>query len=307
LLDLAMCLIDADFLNRQRAYLMAVGLDLDEAERRLMVTLPEAATLPAPVERDDALGRHLATLGELSGAAGPSVEIAVRAFRTQVAVALAPLWQAYRGMALHFSLLALVALMVSFVMATYVLPTMDHSYQSLGAELPVLTHLVLTIGNSLWLPIVFLLPAVAAWWWPQRIRAAIELRLAPQSGWLATLLLGRSLRHLWAAYEITVARAAAQAGLAPEQALTLAAGYARGWHGATPHWSGDALERARLAARLGTFLQELGFQRDEHWRQLPLQAGARRDVLATLLSLFLGVTVGAFVIALYIPFFKLAG
>lgn len=302
-----MSLIDADFLNRQRAYLMAAGLDLDETERRLAATLPEAAVLASPIERDDALGRHLATLGERSGAAGPAIEIAVRAFRAQVAVALAPLWQAYRGMALHFSLLAGVALLVGFVMATYVLPTMQDSYRSMGAELPVLTQLVLTVGNSLWLPILFLLPAVAAWWWPQRIRAAIELRRPPQSGWLATLLLGRSLRHLWAAYEITVARAAAQAGLAPEQALALAAGYARGWHGAVPHWSGDALERARLAGRLGTLLPELGFQRDEHWRQLPLEAAARRDVLATLLSLFLGVTVGAFVIALYIPFFKLAG
>lgn len=299
--------IDADFLNRQRAYLMASGLDAEVVEQRLAASLPEGAVLPTPTGGDDALGRHLAGLGERYGPAGPAAAIALRAFRVEVSVALAPLWQAYRGMALHFSLLAGMALLVSVMMATFVLPTMQDSHRAMGAELPLATHFLLILGNSRWLPVLFVIPAIGAWWWPQRVRAAVELRRPPQSGWLGTLLLGRGLPQLWAAYEITVARAAARAGVAPEHAMAMSARYAEGWHGPQPLWTGQLLERARLAARLGTFVQELSFQRDELWRELPLRAAARRDLLALVLSLFLGVAVGAFVIAIYLPIFTLAG
>jgi hypothetical protein len=296
---------DADFFERQVQYLVATGHHPAEARRRVSVVLPEP-NLSLGQHRMDALDSHLAGLTAAIGPTMPQVGAAVRAFRSQVAVAFAPVWHAHRALALHLSMLALVAWLLAWLMGHFVLPQMEATYRSFGADLPAATWFVMRWSDTLILPVLFATPAVLTWWLARRARAAVELQRSPVSARFATLLLGSGGMRLWTAYEATLAKAAFDAGLEADAAIDLALDYARGWHGPKAAWSAEGLARARMAGRLGTLAFELAHQREQNWSELPLRAAERREWLALIASLLLGTAVGFYVIALYLPIFKVS-
>lgn len=301
-----MTTMDADFFERQVDYLVAAGQSPSEALGRVRALVPEPATDPGHRSTADALDAHLATLRAALGPALPEVASALRAFGAEVSLALVPTWHAWRGLVVHMAMLAFVAFLVAWLMGTFVLPQMEATYRSFGADLPPVTRTVLRWSDSLALPLLFAAPALLSWWLLRRAQAASSLRLAPCKARFALRLLGSGGRRLWAAYEITVARAALAAGFEPDAAIDLGLRYGREWHGEESLWTADGIARARLAGRLGTLAWELDYQKDASWRGVPLGVIERREWVALAASLLLGAAVGLYVIALYLPIFKIS-
>jgi type IV pilus assembly protein PilC len=292
--------------RRQFEFLLARGHSREEAESRLAAAgLPRPAT-DAEGPEGDALARRLRAQQSTLGRSFPAVEGAALGFRRDVAAALAPVWQSYRGIAVHFALVTVFAVLIVYTLRIYVLPQFAEMYQAFGADLPGLTRWVLTWSGGVVLPLVLLLLAVAVFLLPRRVRRQVELRIDPgRSPWPA-LLLGRRVGGLWAAYEIVYAQAAHRAGMAPREALDAAAAFAREWLGDGRSWPDTARAQAASAGALGTFEAELQHQLDEQWRELPIHAAARREWIALGASLLLGLYIGFVVIAIYLPIFKLA-
>jgi type IV pilus assembly protein PilC len=223
-----------------------------------------------------------------------------------VAAALAPIWQSYRGIAVHFGLVTVFAVLIVYTLRIYALPQFAEMYQAFGANLPGLTQWVWTWSGGVALPLVLLLLAAAVFLLPRRIRRQVELRIDPGLSPWPALLLGRRVGGLWAAYEIVYAQAAHREGMAPREALEAAAEFVRGWLGDGRSWPEAARAQAASAGQLGTFEAELQHQLDEQWRELPIRAAARREWIALGASLLLGLYIGFVVIAIYLPIFKLA-
>lgn len=295
-----------DFYARQVDYLVADGAARDAAEQRVAALVPRPESSSGRRPRRDALADHLGSLAGTLGPALPEVEAGMREFQREVAQAFAPVWQSYRGVTLHFGVVAALGFGMVWVMTTFVLPQMEATYRSFGADLPPITRLALAWGDSVVVPLVLALLTLAAWWLPRRVQAAVELRRPPMPLWLNGLLLGGRQRDLWVAYEIAFARAALRAGFEAGSALELADRYARGWHGRAGLWGGEALEQARIAACLGTLPKELRHQLAERWRDLPLRAAERREWVALAVSLLLGLAVAVVLVALYLPIFKIS-
>jgi hypothetical protein len=294
------------FARRQFEFLLARGHSREEAESRLAAAgLPRPAT-GAEGTDGDALARRLRTQQATLGRSFTAVEGAALGFRRDVAGALAPIWQSYRGIAVHFALVTVFAVLIIYTLRIYVLPQFATIFQSFGAELPGLTQWVLTWSGGVALPVVLLLLAVAAFLLPRRVRRQVELRIDPGRAPWPALLLGRRVGGLWAAYEIVYAQAAHREGMTPREALDAAAAYARDWLGDGRSWPEAARAQAESAGNLGTFEAELQYQLDEQWRELPIHAAARREWIALGASLLLGLYIGFVVIAIYLPIFKLA-
>lgn len=97
------------FARRQFEFLLARGHSREEAESRLAAAgLPRPAT-DAEGPEGDALARRLRAQQSTLGRSFPAVEGAALGFRRDVAAALAPVWQSYRGIAVHFALVTVFA------------------------------------------------------------------------------------------------------------------------------------------------------------------------------------------------------
>jgi prepilin-type N-terminal cleavage/methylation domain-containing protein len=202
-----------DFYTRQVDYLVADGAARNAAEQRVAALVPRPEARSGGSSRRDALAEHLASLAGTLGPALPEVEAGLREFQREVAQAFAPVWQSYRGVMLHFGVVAALGFGMVWVMTTFVLPQMEATYRSFGADLPPITWLVLAWGDSVVVPLVLALLTLAAWWLPRRVRAAVELRRPPTPLWLNGLLLGGRQRDLWVAYEIAFRAGGAACGL----------------------------------------------------------------------------------------------
>jgi type II secretory pathway component PulF len=61
-----------------------------------------------------------------------------------------------------------------------------------------------------------------------------------------------------------------------------------------------------LAGRLGTLEGELSHQIYARLSELPIRASAQRELIGFVVNLLLGIIIGALIVAIYIPIFRLA-
>lgn len=290
------------FWDRQLGFLAERGMPMDSAIARLV-----SAGLRQPAPDPGSVEPWRAQLRELNlGAARPHVELAFDAVRGEIALRMAPVWSAYRGVALHFALVAAVAVLVVCVLGIYVLPQWSEIYRSFGADLPTSTRLLMLHGGSAALPMALAVMTVVFWWLPNALRGAVELRRRPVPAWLSGVLMGPGHSDVWVVYELSLVRACTRAGMTMDAALLAVAGFARGWQGRPIHWPTDWQQQARIASDLGTLDDELAFQLACCWQRQPLGSVARREWIAVAVTLLLGLAVGFLLVALYLPIFRLS-
>lgn len=290
------------FWDRQLGFLAERGMPMDSAIARLV-----SAGVSQPVPDAGTVEPWRRLLRKLDlGSAVPHAELAFDAARSEIAMRMAPVWSAYRGVALHFALVAAVSVLVVHVLGIYVLPQWSQTYRSFGADLPAATRMLMSHGGSAALPVPLLLLTVVFWWLPNALRRAVELRRRPVPAWLSGVLMGPGHSDVWVVYELSLVRACTRAGMTMDAALLAVAGFARGWHGRPIHWPIEWQQQACVASDLGTLDDELAFQLACCWQKQPLGSVARREWIAVAVTLLLGLVVGFLLVALYLPIFRLS-
>lgn len=299
----------SDFAQRQLEFLQSRGLGRDEALQRLATQLPSASIQALTSNPADALETHLRGFGAELGGGYNAVDSAIASVRRETELAFRPVWQSYRGVAVHFALVTALAWVLFGAVGIYVIPQFDAIYHQAGVELPAVTRFALSpLPRTLQL-LLLSACAIALFWAPRRVGATIGLTRTSTHNWLSRLLLGRSLDEVWNLLELQVCAAAAQAGLTADAALNIAQRFTDRWLGPRAHAVSQReqmREQLAVAGRLGTLDAELDHQIYARLSVLPLRASARREVVGFAANILLGLVIGQLVIAIYLPIFKLA-
>lgn len=299
----------SEFAQRQLAFLRSGGLSRDAALARLGEELPTAQLGELAGARQSALERHLRGFESELGDHYPRIEGALADLRREVATAFRPIWHSYRGVAVHFALVTAFAWVLFMAIGLYVVPQFEAIYGSWGGELPTLTRMAMSPLPRTLLLLLLTGCAIALFWLPGRVQRTVELEQPATGAQLPRLFLGRSVDQFWSLLEMTLARAAAQSGMEPTAALDFAGRCVDGWPaaraGAGPQRS-ELRQQMAVAGRLGTLDSELSHQIYAHLSELPIRASAQRELVGFVVNLLLGIVIGALVVAIYIPIFKLA-
>jgi hypothetical protein len=223
-------------------------------------------------------------------------DVAARDFR----VGLAPALAGASTLGAYLALLALLLVGISLLYAIFVLPQFRAMYDAVGARLPAFTELVI---GSAWLivPVLALLVAAVVFFvigvakLKKRLQAlAPVLPLVARVPGLKTWARDHDV-SLWMRYVALLL----DAGATPETAATVATKLA-----GEP---GDD-HRPRLlsgAAALGRLREELARLLDEDAREATARFEEPRNALVIGLRVLIYLTVSTYLIAMYLPIFKL--
>jgi general secretion pathway protein F len=193
-----------------RALTILLELPDDEAARRTIADIREAvrggAALSTALDRQHGTFSRLYVNMVRAGEAGVSMQESLSRLDDYVDSARALQGRVINALIYPAILLVMVTLSMLFLLG-YVVPQFAAMYESLGAELPLFTKIILAIGNfvkDFWI-VILAAPALAVWW-IERKRRDPAFRLAFDA-WL----LRRKLAGLLVA-RIEVARLARTLG-----------------------------------------------------------------------------------------------
>lgn len=229
--------------------------------------------------------------GKAIGAAA-SAMAGARSLAAQVRVGLP-------GDVFYIITLLLVASVVVLVWFLFISPQYSDIFSQFGASLPALSGVAVSQPWIMFIPLLVIAAAVV---WAIatsfRVAAAIAV-IAPLGNGLP---LGRRLRRTHERWrQLTVARALAAAGKSPEESLGCAAEI--GGSGAMP--DPDLAAKLALAVRLGVADAELSYLNELELNSLQRELDTWRAALLRILQVVIAVFIGAMVIAMYLPIFKL--
>ncbi len=300
-----------DFVARQYAHELAVGKSIAQAAESLRRELE--ATWHADI---DALEKMFA--GESAAGTATALTRMLRAVRDHgghpehayiafqhaaalVRPAVSATLAGVRSFTGYLAMLVAVLFVIVTIFSVFVLPQFANMFETMGAPLPRFTTAI--VGNS-WIAgaavLIGVLLVVAFHTGAQRLRKQL-LTLRPLSPWLGSLPgLGRwTAEHqseMWLVYygialDATIARAPARQ-LADDLAGRLPAEDRRG----------DMLQAAE---RLGRLQDEIAVQLQRGREAAAERFERLRDIVANAVRLFVYMIISAYVIAMYLPIFKL--
>jgi len=256
---------------------------------------------------------------KLLPAVGSSSETLFRefvAYVQQSRIVFETYWAGVMGLISYLSAIALVALMVAVLFANSVIPAFQDMFVQFGSELPEFTRVVFAFGNA-GLPAFALLLAAAVALvvffvrlFHRRIQTMSPLPRWPK--W--TPVVGEMARTYNFGLFLNYARILRQCGVEPQRAVTDAATLTHqdaslsldtlksGVHSREQF---PALTELGIATRLGHFDAELSHQCEQHLNTLTLALSNTRDRFSVFLKLALYLLIGALVVAMYLPIFKM--
>jgi hypothetical protein len=223
-------------------------------------------------------------------------EDAVRGFRPGISLALA----GARTLGVYLAVLLLLLMIVVGTYALFVLPQFAAIYYSFGAPLPRFTTVM--IGN-IWLPVIVLalviLCGTALFIGLSRLKRRL-LALAPVGPLLRRIpgLAHWATAHdtaLWTLYQSMLLDAGTTPADARASATALVGEPA----------DVDRLQFLDCAARLGHLPEELSRQIEQHRTEALASLEGPRNAFVLLLRLAIYILVALYVLAMYLPIFKL--
>lgn len=298
-----------ELIQRQRRFLEEAGATPAEALAKLQKHAP-AGTVGASLDGpQDGLSTYLDSCATKLGPHRRAIEGAIREFLRESNAALRPVWRSIRAVALHFAAITGFAWIVVAMMTIYVLPQFETVFSGFGADLPAFTRMILTPLPRILMLALLTAIAIALFWIPRRMQVASLLEQPVPASALSGLMLGPVHQEYFTVLGLAVARAGVRSGMPADAALEFARHFVAHWSklDLPPHLINvSQLNPLQLAGQLGTLEAELDYQIAQRWYELPLHASERREWLALAASVILGLCIGALIVALYLPIFKLA-
>lgn len=225
-------------------------------------------------------------------------------------------WTGVVGLIWYLAAVAVVALVVAVVFATYVMPAFNGMFSQFGAPLPEFTQLVFAFGGvgvplfavvlALVVGIVVLFVAL----FHRRIQ-----QLSPLPRWPTWApVIGKIAESYNLGLFLNYTRILRESGVDPKQAVADAAEAANQPDGLSYDQLGvdessfsqlPVLTELGVAAKLGHFDSEISHQCDQHVGNMSLVLVEARDRFSLILKIALYSFVAALVIAMYLPIFKM--
>ncbi len=304
---------DRDFVARQYANLVAQGMDAAAARARVGDVLGAAAVDRLDGEADEHppetsdTARRLTQAAAGIGASAPDTQAACIRSLAEARLLALDWWRPIRTFLLYIVSLLALAIAVSVLFATRVLVSFQQFDRSIGvhgAAEWILAH----GGLRLFGPLVLMAIALAslAWLWFQMRRRLARLQPFAGGTRLARLYGRAGVGHrIFLCLEYA---SILREGGAPDDAVMEPAQRLAGWPEGTPLGTRtDRLgERLEQAGRLGTFAEELEWQRRLHWSTVQSQLEMSRDRLILFSRVVFYLLIGYLVTVLYLPIFSMA-
>ena len=225
-------------------------------------------------------------------------------------------WVGILGLMSYLSAVSAVAIIVAFIFWKYVIPSFSGMFVEFGSILPEFTKVVFAYGGA-GIPVVaiaLLVLVALIVFFVLQFHRRIQM-LSPLPRWPAWApLLGRITDVYNLGLFLNYARMLRECGVDPERAIAEAAAasnqpdsmsLAELQRDPSSHTNLPVLTELGIAAKLGNLDAELVHQCDQHTASLSLALVEVRDRFSLLLKTALFVFVGALVVAMYLPIFKL--
>jgi hypothetical protein len=306
-----------EFVARQYASLLASGVSEEMARTRLREVLGDAVlgflghkqsgNRNARAEDEDVAVRLADTAAELGGSAADARAAFVQSI-AEARLFAVDWWRPVRTFLLYISFLLALATIVAAFFAGWVLPVYRRFDGAMGTDGGAAGWILSDGAIRLFGPLVLiaLLVAALAFLWYRMARCMA--RLQPFAG-LARFpwLYGRSGIGYHALLCLEYAATLRTSGVPDDSVLAPALRLA-GWPSGKPFGSreGPLGERLQQAERLGTFADELDWQRRLHWSSVQSQLELSRDRLILFSRVVFYLLIGYMVTVLYLPVFSLA-
>ncbi len=225
-------------------------------------------------------------------------------------------WVGILGLMSYLGAVAAIAIVVAFIFWKYVIPSFAGMFSEFGTPLPEFTQMIFAYGGAgipvLALVLLVLVAAVVI------VVALFHRRiqqLSPLPRWpVWAPIIGRVAEIYNFGLFLNYARMLRECGVDPERAVADAAAasnqpdslnFGELQREPSSHDQLPALTELGIAAKIGNFDAELEHQCDQHVAALSLTLVEARDRFSLLLKTSLFVFVGALVVAMYLPIFKI--
>lgn len=302
-----------DFAARQFANLLAGGLNEDSARARIREVLGDDALRSNagddgdPSSNANTAARLAETAKSLGGNVANTQSATIRSLAEARLFAL-DWWRPARTFLLYILFLLAFAVVIAEIYAIFVLPAFSSLDATMGMAGQGAAEWIMRKGElRLFAPLIVmavLLALLATVWWRMRRRIA---QLEPFGVCRFAWLHGRSATAYRALLCLEYASILKAGGVADaavmEPALRLA-----GWPSGQPLTSGGSPlgDNLQQAERLGTFEEELDWQRRLHWSTTQSQLELARDRLILFARVLFYILIGVMVATLYVPIFSIA-
>ncbi len=237
-------------------------------------------------------------------------------FARQSKVIFETYWVGILGLMSYLSAVAAMAIIVAFIFWRNVMPSFSGMFNGFGSEMPEFTKLVFAYGGA-GIPVVAIVVLVLVAlivFFVLHFHRRIQM-LSPLPRWPAWApILGRIAEVYNLGLFLNYARMLRECGVDAERAVADAAAasnqpddmsYAELRRDPSSHVNLPVLTELGIAAKLGNFDAELEHQCEQHTASLSLALVEVRDRFSLLLKIALFTFVGALVVAMYLPIFKI--
>ncbi|MEM7281881.1 MAG: hypothetical protein AAF438_09670 [Pseudomonadota bacterium] len=300
-----------EFVSRQLSFLVESGHQTDSALRELrskldstyssdidqLEALIRGSDAPTSRWRNNDLLEKLTQVARSSAGSVPKLIVLFEAYFRGLTPLLRSYWSGLQGMVFYGLVVMLVATMVVSIYKVFVLPGFDDFYSTLGGELPEFTRVVLGFSDIgvLILGVVVLVSILFFVFCMLVMRRRLS-QFRPLPTWLFQFpILGHLARTYNQGMQLNVARILIGSGVDNNVALESSA-----------KMTGVTVPREVFASdSLGNIHSELEHQCE---LQLGVQTNAMiraRDRLSVLMKSLLSTVLGALIIAMYLPIFKM--
>lgn len=295
-----------DFVARQYANLLARGLDEASARARLNEVLGAAAVMSLDSGSPDAgvgIGHRVIDAVRCAGGSAAVAQAEIVRSLAEARLLALDWWRPIRTFLLYILFLLGLAAVISIIYVLFVLPAFTQLDQTLGVR----------GGKSGWLPSSGAIRLLAPWVVMAVTFALLATRWAGMRQRMARLapLARRVHGGAGSAFEVLrcleFAAAIKAAGVADASVLDIAL-HAADWPAGKPLHAGAAAlaDHLKQAVSLGTFGEELEWQRRVHWSTTQAQLELSRDRLILFARVLFYILIGSMVTMLYLPIFSMA-
>lgn len=306
-----------DFATRQYASLIGAGVGEREALQRLHDVLGADAVAFLASDAGGAGHAESGDAGVLATVVGAAscmggntanARAAIVASLSDARLLALDWWRPIRTFLLYLLFLFGLAAMVSLIYLLFVLPAFTSLDQTMGVNGGAAGWIAAHGAIRLLLPLVLMavvFAVLAVYWW--RMRQRMD-GLEPLAGRARPGRAGnRSVQVFEALRCLEFAAAIRASGVADALVLEPAL-RAAGWPAGEDLRAGeDPLgEKLRQAERLGTFGEELDWQRRLHWSITQARLELSRDRLILFARVLFYILVGSMITVLYLPIFSVA-
>jgi type IV pilus assembly protein PilC len=302
------------FIARHLAFLRSQGRTAEDASEALGRHFPAEQIAAVRREQEGELGHNavLAALVKHAAAIGlPEAELRLRYQR--LSESLSEVRQALgftlRGLPYYVGVLGIVAVAVAIILLIFVIPQFEALFKGFGADLPAFTRMVIGVSRGAPL-LIAVLAGLVIWLLLEETALTRILRHERVPDWYSwrRFSFGRIARRQFDILHLWLVELLLAAQHSPQEALRIAAEIMRD---VSPKLTIDGTDSSSLhsnlevSAQLGTLEREVRYLTEHIVIDLPARVDAQVRLLSSGLQIALGVMIGALVIAMYMPIFKL--